>query len=173
MGKRCQVRSGDQRCTPFAGRPQLWCRLRLLRTMLQRTQHFVGGLKIPTWARLRRAATSRPAAFDFSQVKNRPGAWTGSSKKFLPYSPPSCCSLAPSVGAGRSSASSGRPFGFASRSINSATYFPLPAFKSVSGKSRSASRSLNVSPDEQDAVDNVAVSLATIKPEYHTSVSQR
>jgi hypothetical protein len=27
--------------------------------------------------------------------------------------------------------------------------------------------------DEQDAVDNVAVSLATIKPEYHTSLSLR
>ena len=68
MGKRCQIRSGDQRCAPFAGRPQLCCRL-LIRTMLQRTQHFVGSLKIPTWVRLRRAATSRPAAFDFSQVK--------------------------------------------------------------------------------------------------------
>ena len=84
----------------------------LVRAVLQRTQHFVGGLKIPTWARLRRAATSRPAAFDFSQVKNRRGAWTGSSENFLPHSPPSCCSLAPSAGAGRSSASSGRLFWF-------------------------------------------------------------
>ena len=80
MGKRCQIRSGDQRCALFAGRPQLWCRLRLLRTMLQRTQHFVRGLKIPTCAWLRRAATSRPAVFDFNQVKNRRGAWMGSSE---------------------------------------------------------------------------------------------
>ena len=45
-------------------------------------------------AALRRAATSRPAAFDFSQVKNRRGAWMGSSENFLRHSPLSCCSLA-------------------------------------------------------------------------------
>jgi hypothetical protein len=52
---------------------------------------------------------------------------------------------------------------------------PLPNQSNAATSIRTAirSRSLNASTDEQDAVNNVAVSLATIKPEYHTSVSQR
>ena len=55
-----------------------------LRTILQRTQHFGGGLKISTWVRLRRAATSRPASFYFSQVKKRCGAPDGLKRKLPP-----------------------------------------------------------------------------------------
>ena len=120
----------------FCSRPQLWCRLRLLRTMLQRTQHFIGGLKIPTWARLRRAATSRPAAFDFSQVKNQPVPGRAQGKSSFPIlRHPVVRWLRRLVLTDLQRAPVGR-FGFASRSINSATYFPLPAFKSVSGNFR-------------------------------------
>ena len=57
VGKWCQIRSGDQRCTLFDDRPLMWCRV-LARAGLQRTQHF--SLQIPTRARLHRAAMSRP-----------------------------------------------------------------------------------------------------------------
>ena len=107
VGKRCQIRSGDQRCTLFAGRPLMWCRL-LARAVLQRTQHF-GGLKIPTW----RDSVAQPLRDRPRSISRATRSVSGQAQaQTPPHSPPSCYSLAPSAGAGRSSASSDRLFWF-------------------------------------------------------------
>ena len=49
LGNGVRYGRGDQRCTLFAGRPRLWCRLRVC-AILRRTGHVDGGLKIPASA---------------------------------------------------------------------------------------------------------------------------
>ena len=66
MGKRCQIRSGDQRCALFAGRPPMWCCRRGC-AVLRRTQHF-GGLKTPLGVTPSRSGLKRKLPSAFSAI---------------------------------------------------------------------------------------------------------